>query len=81
MAVILDVKSRLDPKSAQDTAEELRATMSAAIRDAVEDILFGLTITSEERQVVENHRNVKRARLFDGHRAIVAQLHAKVAER
>lgn len=77
--VFLDVKPRLD----DDAAEQIQKVVQGAVEQALRNIPFGLTLTPDERLVVEMHRAQRereradhRIKVRSTHGAIDAALHA-----
>lgn len=70
MSVYLDVQPRLAANAAEQIAQAVTMAVKEAITQAIAGLAFGLSLTEDERTVVEMHRAQcqVRIRTAQGHR-------------
>jgi hypothetical protein len=67
MTVFVDVEPRFDDEASKAAAEavtvNIRDAVAQGVRDALEALAFGLSMTPDEIQALEKYRNNKAANL------------------
>lgn len=74
--IAFDVHTQLNRESAEQTALAIRNAVSEAIRGAVHETLFGLSLTIDERAMLEKYRADKAVNIQNARARINADLNA-----
>jgi hypothetical protein len=63
MTIFVDVEPRFDDEAGKRVAVDIREAVANGVRDALEALAFGLTMTADEREALERYRNKRAANL------------------